>query len=277
MAAPETSPALVVNADDFGQSSAINAAVRQAHAEGILTTASLMVNGAACAEAVAIARDHPRLGVGLHLTLAGGAATLTPREIPGLVNAHRQFRQSPVRAGLAYFCRRSLEPQLESEIRAQFDRFQATGLTLDHVNGHLNLHLHPTVLRWLCAHAPSLGCPGIRLTRDPFWLNATLASGRWLYRATHALVFAALAAWARPILQRHHLRHTHSVFGLLQNAHVTEEYVLGLLPRLPAGASELYAHPSTHHARHELDALLSPRVRAQLAQHRIRLIRYQDL
>src|SRR5688572_27024564 len=69
---PRVSPAtrrLVVNADDFGRSSAINAAVFQAHREGILTTASLMVNEPGTEEAVDMARREPRLGVGLHLTL----------------------------------------------------------------------------------------------------------------------------------------------------------------------------------------------------------------
>jgi predicted glycoside hydrolase/deacetylase ChbG (UPF0249 family) len=35
---------LIVNADDFGRSASINQAVIRAHREGILTTASLMVN-----------------------------------------------------------------------------------------------------------------------------------------------------------------------------------------------------------------------------------------
>ena len=60
---------LIVNADDYGRSASINQAVIRAHREGILTTASLMVNEPAFEEAVALAREHPTLGVGLHLTL----------------------------------------------------------------------------------------------------------------------------------------------------------------------------------------------------------------
>ena len=63
---------LIVNADDFGRSAAINQAVIRAHREGILTTASLMVNEPAFEEAVALARANPKLGVGLHLTLLCG-------------------------------------------------------------------------------------------------------------------------------------------------------------------------------------------------------------
>ena len=48
---------LIVNADDFGRSASINQAVVRAHQEGILTTASLMVNEPAFEEAVALARE----------------------------------------------------------------------------------------------------------------------------------------------------------------------------------------------------------------------------
>ena len=57
---------LIINADDFGRSRSINEAVVRAHREGVLTSASLMMNEGACDEAVALARENPRLGVGLH-------------------------------------------------------------------------------------------------------------------------------------------------------------------------------------------------------------------
>ena len=63
---------LIVNADDFGRSRSINEAVIRAHREGILTSASLMVNEPACGEAVALARENPDLCVGLHLSLLCG-------------------------------------------------------------------------------------------------------------------------------------------------------------------------------------------------------------
>ena len=57
---------LIVNADDFGLSPSVNEAVVRAHRDGILTSASLMVNAPGFAEAVELARANPRLGVGLH-------------------------------------------------------------------------------------------------------------------------------------------------------------------------------------------------------------------
>jgi predicted glycoside hydrolase/deacetylase ChbG (UPF0249 family) len=307
---------LIVNADDFGRSHSINEAVIRAHREGILTTASLMVNESACAEAVALAKENPKLGVGLHLTLLCGHSALSPEEIPGLVtsreNAHShaatppslpggpipdagcrmpasgirhpesgfrsaRFSDNPVAVGLRYFFCRSLRSQLEAEIAAQFERFRATGLRLDHVNGHLHLHLHPTVFGILAAHARAWGVTHMRLTQDPFWLNQRLASAHWLYQASHHVIYRVLSSRARPVLLQLGIRHTERVFGLLQNARVDEDCVARLLPRLPHGDSELYSHPSLDEFQHEFEALVAPRVKALVAQQGIQLIRYQDL
>src|SRR2546422_7510563 len=94
---------LIVNADDFGRSYSINQAVIRAHREGILTTTSLMVNGEAADEAVELARQNPRLGVGLHLTLVCGTSVLKPGEIPGLVDGDGSFSGNPIATGVRYF------------------------------------------------------------------------------------------------------------------------------------------------------------------------------
>ncbi len=277
MESPKVTRRLVVNADDFGRSAAINQAVIRAHRDGILTTASLMVNGGACDDAVRLARENPTLGVGLHLSLVCGRSALKPTEIPGLVDDKYNFSNRPAWAGCRYFFQPGLRHQLRSELEAQFQKFRLTGLPLDHVNGHLNLHLHPTVFSLLRHHDKKWDIQRLRVTRDPFWLNARLAPGQWLYRITHAFIFMVLSRHARPGLARRGIRHTGAVFGLLQNGRVNEAYVLKLLTRLPDGDSELYSHPSVDEFRHELDALISPRVKAQVAQSGIQLIRYQDL
>ncbi|HYG33659.1 MAG TPA: ChbG/HpnK family deacetylase, partial [Clostridia bacterium] len=204
-------------------------------------------------------------------------SALSHDKIPGLVNSRQEFTNNPAGAGFRYFFQPGLREQLRAEIHAQFARFHATGLPLDHVNGHLHLHLHPTVFGILMEDADQLGIQRVRLTFDPFWLNLRLASGQLPYRVTHALVFHSLAARARPVLKRRGFRYTSRVFGLLQNARVDEAYVLRLLSRLPEGESELYSHPSLDEFKNEFDALISPRVREQVKALGVELIRYQDL
>ena len=249
----------------------------RAHREGILTTASLMVNEPACDEAVALARENPKLGVGLHLTLLCGKSALPPEKIPGLVNARGEFSNRPVAAGFRYFFKRGLREQLRAEIHAQFEKFRATGLPLDHVNGHLHLHLHPTVFRILMEDAATLGIRHLRLTRDCLSRSRRMTRGHWFYRVSHAAIYEWLSRRARGPLQQRGIRHAQITFGLLQNARVDEEYILKLLPELPPGDSELYSHPSLDEFKHEFDALVSPRVKEQVEKLGIELIRYQDL
>jgi hopanoid biosynthesis associated protein HpnK len=277
MELPEPDRRLIVNADDFGRSNSINQAVIRAHQEGILTTASLMVNEPAFDEAVALARQNPRLGVGLHLTLVCGTSTLRPNDIPGLVDGSSGFSDHPVSAGIRYFLHGRLRPFLRREMAAQFRKFQQTGLRLDHLNGHLHMHMHPTIFSILRHHGREWGIKHFRLTRDRFWLNARLASGNWFYRASHAIIYSLLARYVRQSLKVQRVRHTTAVFGLLQSGRVTESYLMKLLPRLPAGDSELYSHPSLDEFKDEFDALVSPRVKKLADECGLRLIRYQDL
>jgi hopanoid biosynthesis associated protein HpnK len=268
---------LIVNADDFGRSHSINESIIQAHREGILTTTSLMMNESACDEAVALAKKNPKLGVGLHLTLLVGRSALSPEKIPDLVNSSGEFSNAPAATGFRYFAKRELREQLRAEIHEQFKRFARTGLTMDHINGHLHMHMHPTVFRILMEDADQLGIRRARLTRDLFWLNARLDSGRWGYRISHALIYTLLSRKARRVFRERGIKHTSHVFGLLQDSHVDERFVLKLLPQLPSGDSELYSHPSLDTFKHELDALISPRVKEKINALGIQLIRYQDL
>ena len=182
-----------------------------------------------------------------------------------------EFSNSPVGAGMKYFFKPGLRKQLRAEIHAQFEKFHATGLRLDHVNGHLHLHLHPVVFAILMEDAKQLGIQHMRLTRDCLSRSRRMARGRWFYRASHAAIYEWLSNRARgPLLQRN-IRHAQITFGLLQDSQVDEDYVLKLLPELPPGDSELYSHPSLDKFKHEFEALISPRVRAarQPPRHRI--------
>lgn len=268
---------LIVNADDFGFSHSVNEAVIRAHREGILTSASLMVNENGFDEAVKLAKENPKLGVGLHLTLLCGKSALPPEKIPGLVNPRGEFSNSPVAVGMNYFFKRSLCEQLRAEIHAQFEKFHATNLPLDHVNGHLHLHLHPVIFKILMEDSEQLGIRHLRLTRDCLARSRKISRGHFFYKIFHAAIFKFLSGRARKTLEQKKIRHAKITFGLLQNARVDEDYILKLLPQLPDGDSELYSHPSLDEFKHEFDALVSPRVKEKIKSLGIELIRYQDL
>ncbi|MGB0582916.1 MAG: hopanoid biosynthesis-associated protein HpnK [Limisphaerales bacterium] len=267
---------LIVNADDFGRSSAINQAIIESHRRGILTSASLMVNGVAVDEAVRLAHKHPTLAVGLHLTLTNGKSTLSPREIPGLVDPFGNFSNSPVSSGIRYWFKSSLRRQLESEIAAQIEKFAAFDLPLDHLNGHLNIHLHPRILEILIDRRGEWHVERIRLTREPRNIDAEIGTNSLWYRKSHSLIFSTLSRRAEAILRHNFVRHTDHVFGLLQNDRVDVAYLREFLPRLPVGLSELYCHPSTDSHKHEFEALASPAIAEIVEGQNIQLTTYRE-
>ncbi|HVM96965.1 MAG TPA: hopanoid biosynthesis-associated protein HpnK [Candidatus Acidoferrales bacterium] len=284
-----TSRQVIFSADDFGLSPGVNAGILKAHREGLLTNASLMVNGAAFEEAVELARATPTLSVGLHLVLVQGRSTSSPDQIPGLVDAAGMFSTNPVASGFRYFVSSRLRPQLEREVCAQLERFLNTGLELSHVDGHLNIHMQPTVLAILLRNAKRFAIRAVRLPREPLKPSLRLDARDRLRKTAESIAFRSLCKWAEPRLHDAGIHHADQMFGLHTSGHMTEALLLGLLDRLPAGVTEIYSHasivdeearrwrPADYECEGELQALLSERVRTTLAQGNIELTSYRQL
>lgn len=255
---------LTVTADDFGVSEDVNAAVLEAHRDGIVTAASLMVTGAACGEAVALARANPGLSVGLHLVLVDGRSALPAREIPHLVMPDRSFEKSPLRAGLRYQFSSAARSELRREVRAQLERFRRTGLALSHVDGHHHLHLHPVVLAILADLAPEFAIPEIRLPEEELGTALVLDRRRTFQKIVSSAIFRRLRRHGERRLRATGVRHSDRVYGLHATGRIDEEYLLHLIPRMRGDRVELYAHPSKSLAGSgpaELAALVSQRVK----------------
>src|SRR5690242_2816795 len=135
---------VIFTGDDFGLSAENNAGIIAAHEHGVMPGTSLMVGGDAAAEAVAYARSHPSLAVGLHVTFRDTRPASPPDQIPLLVQADGYF--PPSSQGYRLDLRSAqVRAQVAVEIAAQFRAFFATGLPCDHVNSHLHVHRHPVV------------------------------------------------------------------------------------------------------------------------------------
>ena len=242
---------VIISADDFGLSPAVNEGIERAHREGILSTASLMVAGPAAADAAARARRLPGLRVGLHVVVIEGSSVLPPSAIPYLVDSAGQFPSDQLGLGAKYFFDPRARRQLRAEIASQFAAFAATGLPLDHANAHKHMHLHPTVGRMLIEEGRRHGLPALRIPAEPPGVlraagHAPRLGERLLHRWT-----ALLRGQAR----RAGLRTNDHCFGIAWSGHMTVERLLRLAPRLPPGLTELYFHPASE-ADRVLDALM---------------------
>lgn len=174
---------LIVRGDDFGTTHASNMALQEAFADGIMTSASLLVPGPWFRETAALVRDHPEWRVGVHLTItsefnrlrwapvlpAPEVATLVApdgamygggyfADDPGLTNAHR-----------AHWASAPPDPlEVERELRAQIRLAQEQGIRVDYVDCHMGMacrELLPVVQRIaeeLCLPIPEQGLLGER-------------------------------------------------------------------------------------------------------------------
>jgi hopanoid biosynthesis associated protein HpnK len=277
--------ALIVTADDFGLSREVNAGIIRAHREGILTATSLMVAAAARDEAAAFARENPNLDVGLHLVVCRGQGVLAPDRLAGIVDAVGNFAESPVAAGITYFFKRSIRTRLRDEIRAQIETHLKMTGRLDHLDGHLNFHVHPVIADILLELCTEYRVPCVRVPREPVFTTLALARDHAARKIIESVIFHTLSHRARRKLHERGIRSTDALFGLHQSGHLTETYVLGVIARLPQGLSEFYFHPAAAiggetrapEGQSEVAILTSPRVRAALADRGVRLTNFAQI
>jgi predicted glycoside hydrolase/deacetylase ChbG (UPF0249 family) len=246
---------LIVNADDFGRTPGVNRGIVEAHARGIVTSTTLMVNAPAAADAARLAKQHPELGVGLHLALTGGAPTLPPEQLSTLVDGRGRLPARP--QGLAHAAPR----EILAEARAQLRRFhELMGAPPTHFDSHHHAHRLPSVLEALVTLSWETGLP-VR--------NA--------------------GPEVKAVLDRERIATPDHFVDVFHDANATPEALVGILAELLPGTSELMCHPAlvddalragSSYAEprgRELEALSHPEARATLHGSGVRLIDFSAL
>jgi hopanoid biosynthesis associated protein HpnK len=278
-------PTAIITADDFGFSRAVNAAVMSTFGEGVLTAASLMVAGEARDEAAAIAREHRDLDVGLHMVLCRGYSVLDPSRLEGIVDSLGRFRQNPALAGLKYFFDRRVRICLRDELRAQIDSHLKLVGYLNHVDGHLNFHVHPAIATLLIELASEYHIPCIRLPREPVLTTLRLARDHVARKIIESIIFRTLSRRMLKMMKARGIRTSDRLFGLHQTGHLTEAYIIGLIARLPIGMTEIYFHPAQNvgmsqaptAALKETKILKSKGIREALVRAGVRLTNFAEV
>jgi hopanoid biosynthesis associated protein HpnK len=286
---------LIVNADDFGLTEAVNAGIIQAHAEGIVTSTTIMATGAAFDAAVSASRHAPRLGVGVHLNLTEGPPLSPPRSIPTLVDANGRLHLNPGRLLRALAARQVSLTEIEAELRCQIAKVFAAGIRPTHLDGHKHMHLLPGVSEIVIRLAREFTIPSIRCPQE------CMPSLRMLRRRRNSrtevvkqfLVARVVSAFAqrftRQLAEAGLLRAAY-FYGLSQTGFLQAQEVIDILTCLPDGVSELMCHPGyvdgdlvnsgtrlLTEREIEIQALTAPMVKRLVADQGIVLISYQQL
>lgn len=286
---------LIVNADDFGFTSGVNRGIVEAHTDGIVTSATLMANGPAFEEAVALAKTIPRMSVGCHVVLIDGQPLLGASKLPTLTAARNggQFPDS-----LKMFAARALtgrldSDEIEAEATAQIHKLQLAGTSVSHVDTHKHTHLFTSVLRPLLRAARACG---VQAVRNPFGPHRSLRSGELLVRPNlwtryaEVRVLQALAGRFRHTVKEGGFTTTDGTLGVVVTGALDEKLFRHIAAIVPKGTWEFVCHPGYNDEElqrantrlrlsreTELRVLTMPEVRELLADSEIELISYRDL
>jgi chitin disaccharide deacetylase len=288
---------VIVNADDLGLCESTNRAIAEAHQRGLVTSASLMANGAAYQHAVEhVVRSNPGLGIGLHVCLTSGHSITPADKLSLLVDSAGRFRHGFATILAMSLARPQVRDQIECEVAAQFGRLLDAGIKIDHVDGHRHVHMIPPVFSIVARLAEKHGCAAIRLSCEqlgPFGKRRSFATMlQRLINLPKALLLRWLAFHNRPRIGS--LITTDRVFGILDSGKMNLDSLILAIRETTEGVSEIITHPSgqptasnlTAAERRflsspdrlaELSALLEPQLRDLCCQHGIQLVRFCDL
>lgn len=275
---------LVVNADDFGFSAGVNRGILEAHAAGVVSSVSVLVNTPGWPDA----RDRLRaiggtLGVGLHLNLTTGAPLTTA---PSLTTPPPTARFHSLAALVARALTGRLDPaHVAAECAAQLARLREAGVRVTHIDSHRHVHALPGVWGVVIETARREWVPVVRVPLEP--LSPRAASWRALLKqATLAAAWGVASRRSGAAVPRHADR----FYGIsLQGDPRFLARVVALLDRLEPGTTELMVHPGhpdgdlagwddyTTPRAAELAALTSSVVRARFASGAFRLVHFGAL
>jgi chitin disaccharide deacetylase len=284
---------LIVNADDLGWTDGVNRGIVEAFRHGIVTSTSLLANGAAFAGAVEAARSAPALGVGVHLNLSDGLPVADPETVTSLLNDEGEFANRPESLLLRRARRSLLLAEVETEWDAQIQKVREAGIAPTHLDGHKHVHMLPGLFEIALRLAKRHGIGAIRVSLEGSNLRKALSAGSKRHAAVvmkqtvQARGLKLLAREAREQAERAGISSSDYFCGIAQTGELTREGVEQLMKSLPDGTTELVCHPGyadaalqksptrlQHSRPTELQILTDTGIRNLVASLGIRLIDY---
>ena len=240
---------LIVNADDLGWTEGVNRGIAEAHANGIVTSASLLANGSAFLSGVELALSREDLGVGVHLNLSDGAPTVPRELVTTLLNDNAEFAGGPESLLLKLARRALLLSEVEQEWDAQITRVREFGISPTHLDGHKHVHMLPGLFEVALRLAKRHQIGAIRVSHEESSLRSALSagenqhSGMVLKQGVQARGLKLLARDARELAEQSGIVTADYFCGIAQTGELTRDGVASLLRGLPEGTTELMCHP----------------------------------
>ena len=288
---------LIINADDLGLTAGVNRAILECWRNGIVTSATLMANGRAFAEAASAVREPAAsraLGVGCHLGVVDGRPVLPPDQVSSLLaDGTGEFRRSLVPLARAASLGQLRAVEVEAEMIAQIRALQSAGVRLSHVDAHKHAHMFPALLAPMLRAARACGVGAVRNPFEPprpLPCRMLLARPSLWKRWAEVKALRALEKSFRRAVADSGLATADGTLGIMATGLLEPELFAALLAAMPDGTWELCCHPGyddtelagvrtrlRQSRERERQLLTSARAREVLARHDVELINYWSL
>lgn len=278
---------LIINADDFGLHESVNTGIIEGHTAGIITSTTIMPGSKAFEHAVSLAKLHPKLGVGVHLTLVGEKPVCQPDEVASLVDGDGCLASQYPQFLKNYILGKIKLSDVRRELTAQVQKAADSGILITHLDSHQHMHIVPGIIEITIDIAKEFGIKAMRIPAEPYFFRGGYACPPMRFAARGGLTMLAGLA-ARKVLSNRLAMPEH-FFGMLAGGNLQEEFLLAILAALPEGVSEIMMHPGSnnallnevypwnYHGQEELAAVKSGKVGQYIRDNRINLISFRDL
>lgn len=274
---------LIVNADDLGMSVSRTHGIFAAFEQGIVTSTTVLPNGADASRAAKHAREK-NIPTGVHLVLTEGEPLSPVASIASLVEDNGAFfDRIALRRKLVAG---DIDPvHLERELRAQLEWACDACGAVTHVDSHHHVHVHPVVAPVLAPMLQRYGLRWVRIPEEPLPPYGFEISEDHLARAQ---VISEQAALARALYTAEGVGSTLAFRGLALVGHASQKNLRHILGRLPDGVTELMVHPGSiassgtpfdldPQRQTELQMLTDASLLASLGERSIELTSYRSL
>jgi len=156
---------IIVNADDLGISEPVNEAIFEGMRKGVVTSATILANGAAIKAAAQQATSFPRCSFGIHLNLTEFAplSETSQTELASILNENRCFNGNAIRE---VPINRQLLRAVFREWCRQIETVMQLGVEPSHLDGHHHVHTIPQMLPVLAALRHRYKIRKIRISRN---------------------------------------------------------------------------------------------------------------
>ncbi|MCJ7663270.1 MAG: ChbG/HpnK family deacetylase [Desulfobacterales bacterium] len=241
---------LIINADDLGLSAEANRGIFIAHEKGVVTDASLLIQGPYARQAIETIKKNPSFHVGIHVDLD----PLLAWKSPGIERLPRQKLLEMMN-----------EPDFTKQVRKEIDKqvtaFLDGGLTPSHIDTHHHVHGFPQIFEPLVEAMDRYGIRAVRFSKK----------GYTLLGREDIPITSEQAQWMEDALRTRKIFHPH---------HLIDPLLPFSLKEIPAGVTELMVHPSMggdEWRQKDFEMLIDPLFMGTVRDEGIQLISFSEL